>query len=94
MMLGGGKMNYIIDEKTYDLDLLSAISGITHMENEGHRYKSMFIIFDIAQRMRENKLPVPIDEAVVFADYGITFENGKITDWGNTDVDIWKYKFF
>ena len=70
--------------------LLYAIDDITQMENEGQRYKAMFVLWDIAQRMRVNELTTSANQAEILAEYGIILTNGKITDWGNTDADTWK----
>lgn len=73
-------------------ELFNIIDDIAHMENEGCRYKAMFVLWDITQRMRKNELTALAKKEDVFADYGITIKNEEITDWGNTDVDFWKNK--
>ncbi len=85
-------MNLMGKENFQKTELLYIIDDIVHMENEGHRYKAMYVLWDVIQRMKKNELSASMNQAEVFADYGITIENGEITDWGNTDIDTWKNK--
>lgn len=85
-------MNCMEKENFQKTELLYIIDDIVHMENEGHRYKAMYVLWNVIQRMKRNELTSSMNQAEVFADYGITIENGRITDWGNTDVDTWKNK--
>lgn len=83
-------MNCMEREDFQKTELFHIIDDIVHMENEGHRYKAMYVLWDVLQRMKKNELPASMNQAEVFADYGIIIEDGKIIDWGNTDVDTWK----
>lgn len=85
-------MNCMERENFQKTELFYIIDDIVHMENEGHRYKAMYVLWDVIQRMKKNELSASMNQAEVFADYGIIIEDGKITDWGNTDVDTWKNK--
>ena len=71
-------------------ELFYIIDDIVHMENEGHRYKAMYILWDVTQRIKKGELTASMNQVEVFADYGIIIEDGKITDWGNTEDDVWK----
>ena len=73
-------------------ELFYIIDDIVHMENEGHRYKAMYVLWDVIQRMKRNELTASMNQEEVFADYGIIIEDGKIKDWGNTNIDTWKNK--
>lgn len=85
-------MNCMEKENFQKTELLYIIDDIVHMENEGHRYKAMYVLWDVIQRMKRNELTSSMNQAEVFADYGIIIGDGRITDWGNTDVDTWKNK--
>lgn len=74
------------------IELFYAIDDIAHMENKGHRYKAMYILWDIAQRLKRDELTASMSQAEVLAGYGVVVEDGKITDWGNTDIDTWTNK--
>ena len=71
-------------------ELFYIIDDIVHMENEGCRYKAMFILWDVIQRMKKNELTSSMNPTEVFTDYGIIVDEGKITDWGDTKVDVWE----
>lgn len=83
-------MNCIKREDFQKTELFDIISDIVHMENEGCRYKAMYVLWDVIQRMKKNELTSSMNLTEVFADYGIIVEEGKITDWGNTKADVWK----
>ena len=85
-------MNCIKREDFQKTELFDIISDIVHMENEGQRYKAMYVLWDVIQRMKHNEIIATMNKEEVFADYGIVIEDGKITDWGNTDVHTWKNK--
>lgn len=85
-------MNCMGKEDFQKTELLYIIDDIVHMENEGHRYKAMYILWDVIQRMKRNELTASMNQAEVFAEYGIIIEDEKIVDWGNIDVNTWKNK--
>ena len=85
-------MNCMEREDFQKSELFHIIDDIEHMENEGRRYKAMFVLWDVIQRMKRNELTASMNQAEVFAVYGIIIGDGRITDWGNTDVDTWKNK--
>lgn len=85
-------MNCMKKEKFQNWKMFFIIEDIKNIENEAHRYKAMYVFLDIIQRVKKNKITVSTDPTEVFADYGIIIENGKITDWGDTDIDTWKNK--
>ena len=58
----------------------------------GQSYKAMYILYDVAQRLKKNELTASINQAEIFFNYGIVIEKGKIIDWGNTDIETWKNK--
>ncbi len=89
---GGLKMNCMEREDFQKSELFHIIDDIKHMENEGRRYKAMFVLWDVIQRMKRNELTASMNQAEVFADYGIIIGDGRITDWGNIDIDTWKNK--
>ena len=72
-------MNCVEREDFQKSELFHIIYDIEHMEKEGRRYKAMFVLWDVIQRMKRNELTASMNQAEVFADYGIIIEDGKIT---------------
>ncbi len=75
-----------------DMKLYQAMKDIANMEESEYKHQIMYIMFDVARRLRESDLVLPLNEVDVFTDYGIIIENGKIVDYGNTSIDTWKNK--
>ena len=86
-------MNCFEREYFQKSEFFHIIYDIEHIEKEGRRYKAMFVLWDVIQRMKRNELTASMNQAEVFADYGIVLKDGEITDWGNTDVNTWKNKW-
>ena len=75
-----------------DRKLYQAMRDIANMEESEHKHQVMYVMFDVARKLRENILVLPLNEVDVFAEYSIIIENGKIVDYGNISIDTWKNK--
>lgn len=85
-------MNCMEIKTDVDMKLYQAMRDIANMEESEHKHQIMYVMFDVARRLRENVLVLPLNEVDVFAEYGIIIENGKIVDYGNISIDTWKNK--
>ena len=86
------KMNCMEIKTDVDMKLYQAMRNIANMEESEHKHQIMYVMFDVARRLRENVLVLPLNEVDVFAEYGIIIKNGKIVDYGNISIDTWKNK--
>ena len=67
------------------------INKIKRLKEEGHRIKALYVLLDVANKIKNEELKEETPDEI-WKQYGVTVNNKKIVDWGETDAEFWKNK--